>query len=114
MRLLVDENLPRVFVEMLSAEGHDVAGVTRPGQADRELLCSAEASGRVLVTFDKDFGELIFLHGCRAAGVILVRLPGMPLALRVEHVRRLLPPLEREAVGSFVVVSEDRIRVRRL
>jgi uncharacterized protein DUF5615 len=61
MRFLADENLPRVLVSALSAAGHDVEWVKTagPGTGDAEVLAWAVRDRRILVTFDKDFGELI-------------------------------------------------------
>ncbi|MBI2392261.1 MAG: DUF5615 family PIN-like protein [Deltaproteobacteria bacterium] len=60
MRLLANENFPRQAVEALRAAGHDVAWVVEgtPSVEDRSVLQQAVAEERVLVTLDKDFGEL--------------------------------------------------------
>ena len=62
MRLLANENFPRIAVEALRARGHDVAWVRTdiPGASDQDVIHRAVAENRVLVTFDKDFGELAF------------------------------------------------------
>lgn len=62
MNLLADENFPRVVVEALRAAGHDVvwARTDMPAAADDVILGRAQAEGRLVVTFDKDFGELAF------------------------------------------------------
>lgn len=114
MRFLADENLPLMLVQMLANEGHDVVRASEYGATDERVLQNAEADRRLLLTFDKDFGELVFLRHLSAVGVILIRLPGMTIAQRTEHLRKVLPILEREAPGHFVVVTEDRIRLKRL
>ena len=78
MRLLANENFPRVAVEALRARGHDVAWVRTeiPGAGDEEVIHRAVAENRVLVTFDKDFGELAFRAKLPAKpGIILFRIP---------------------------------------
>ena len=62
MRLLADENVAGETVEALRQQGHDVAWVRTgsPGLADEEVLRRAVSEGRIVVTFDKDFGELAF------------------------------------------------------
>jgi predicted nuclease of predicted toxin-antitoxin system len=62
VRLLADENFPGVAVAALRSRGHDVAWIRTdaPGSGDRDVLARAEAEGRLLITFDKDFGELAF------------------------------------------------------
>jgi predicted nuclease of predicted toxin-antitoxin system len=78
MRFLADENFPRSAEAALEAAGHDIVWVrlAMPGASDAEVLAIAERENRVLLTFDKDFGELaarsVFPRGC---GVILFRIP---------------------------------------
>ena len=73
MRLLADENIPLASIQALRAAGHDVlatsGAMTRA--LDREVLARAGAEGRVLVTFDRDFGTLAFKRGVSApAGIV--------------------------------------------
>ena len=78
MRLLANENFPGDAVTALRDDGHDVAWVRTdsPGSADAEVLARAQAENRILVTFDKDFGELAFRSQRPAtSGVILFRVP---------------------------------------
>ncbi len=60
MRFLANKNFPRVAAEALRAGGHDVAWVRvdAPGSTDEQALARARADDRVLLTFDKDLGEL--------------------------------------------------------
>lgn len=63
--LLLDENMPRSAGRALAAEGHDVVFIAdaSPGADDRRVLALAREQARVLVTFDADFGNLVFQHG---------------------------------------------------
>ncbi len=62
MLLLANENFPEAAVAALRARGHDVAWVRTeaPGRSDREVLEWAQRENQILITFDKDFGELAF------------------------------------------------------
>jgi hypothetical protein len=62
MKLLANENFPGEAVRALRARGHDVLWVRRemPGAPDADVVGRARSEGRLLVTFDKDFGELAF------------------------------------------------------
>jgi len=74
-KLLADENVPLKAVEILREKGVDVASVTElsPGLKDREVLDLARREGRIIVTFDKDFGELVVRERAKAKGLILLR-----------------------------------------
>jgi len=113
MRLLADENLSARLVAALRAAGHDVEWVKEIciGAKDGAIIADAETTGRVLVTFDKDFGELIYKHGVKnLTGVILLRLPD---ASRSE-IAILLPAIigsRDDWEGHFSVVRRGRIRM---
>ena len=115
MRGLADENVPRGSVLALRAAGHDIVFVaeTKPGASDGEVLEMAVAESRILLTFDRDFGRLVYRMGLEGPrGVILFRLvpatPEEPSELLVELLRR--PELEFE--GQFTVIDRERVRQR--
>jgi predicted nuclease of predicted toxin-antitoxin system len=116
MRLLADENVPRLTVEALRAVGIDLiwARTDLAGSKDEQVLSRAQADGRILLTHDKDFGDLAYHAGLPAAsGIILVRLPHMaPEAI----VARTLEAIGSRSdwAGHFSVVSERRVRMRPL
>ena len=77
MRILANENFPALAITALRSRGHDVVWIRTdaPGSKDRAILERAETENRVLVTFDKDFGELAFrLKLPMSTGVILFRI----------------------------------------
>ncbi|HTP29093.1 MAG TPA: DUF5615 family PIN-like protein [Anaeromyxobacteraceae bacterium] len=116
MRFLANENFPRAAVTALRVEGHDTGWVRTdaPGATDEEVLGRARAEGRVLLTFDKDFGELVLKRGLSASpGVVLFRLP---LEKPAELTHRVVAALAArdDWSGHFTVVEPERIRMRPL
>ncbi len=115
MRLLADENFPKSAVLALRAAGHDVSWVAEdiPSVSDKEVLALAIAQERVLVTLDKDFGELAFRVGLPATcGIVLFRLPANPTIV-TSFALRVLDGAS-DYTGRFVVVEERRLRERLL
>jgi predicted nuclease of predicted toxin-antitoxin system len=116
VRLLVDENMPGTVIADLRQRGHDIFSVKESmrGADDPAILARAQAESRVVVTQDKDFGELAFRIGLPATcGVILLRLTGDdPDADN----GRIVAVVESRAdwSGAFVVATEKRVRVRPL
>jgi len=112
LRLLANENLPRAAIESLRRRGHDViwAREVMRGASDPEVLDRAVRERRLLITFDKDFGELAFGRGLPAeCGIILLRFPQTsPHAVAAAVVEAL--DEEREWVGHFTVMEPFRIR----
>jgi predicted nuclease of predicted toxin-antitoxin system len=116
MRFLADENFPGDAVRALGAAGHDVVWVRleAPGSSDRDVLSRALTEARVLLTFDKDFGELAWRSRLRAdCGVVLFRLP-MPLPDEADRVIVGVLESRDDWRGHFSVVEPGRIRMRPL
>ncbi len=114
MRILADENVPGAAVEMLRSAGHDVAWVSErePGTADTDVLSRASEEARLLVTFDKDFGDLAFRARMPVThGIVLFRLAGMSKDTLPRFVADSLAS-NVEWKGHFSVISERRIRMR--
>ena len=115
MRLLANENFPRIIVDALRADGHDVAWVWEDsrGAPDEEILARAQLESRIIATFEKGFGELAFRSGRPAScGVLLLRVAGSPeVQLRLTREALTNHP---QCAGLFTVVTNDNVRVRAL
>jgi predicted nuclease of predicted toxin-antitoxin system len=113
MRLLADENVPGPVVTALRQRGHDVFWIRSdcPGTDDCGVLRLSCAEGRVLLTFDKDFGRLVFADGlAEVTGVILVRLPRLePEALAAAVVEAV--SAHEGWLGRFSVIEQDNVRM---
>src|SRR4051794_21527244 len=112
-RFLANENVPGEVVVAARQAGHDMARIVEqsPGAGDDAVLATSLSEGRVLVTFDKDFGEMAFRQGKPATcGVILLR----PRLRSPSHVTRFAVNVLRQSVaweGNFSVAEEGRLRV---
>ena len=116
MLLLANENCPRGLVEALREDGHNVlwARETLPGTVDEGVLARARREGRILVTFDKDFGELAFRSRLPAdSGVVLLRIPPLSEEYVVSKVKEALRT-RGDWVGHFSVIEPHRIRMIKL
>ncbi|HEX3883125.1 MAG TPA: DUF5615 family PIN-like protein [Stellaceae bacterium] len=118
MRFLLDMNLPPLLADQLNAEGHDAVHVLGAGYGafpDQQIFARAAAEGRIVVTFDLDFGEIAGLADPAASGVILLRLrrahrPHLWNRLRIA----IAEAGEALTEGAVVLVEDTRIRVRRM
>lgn len=116
MRFLVDESTgPRVAL-WLRGEGHEVFSVydSARGMADGEIIQKAFAEDRVLITNDKGFGEKVYRERRPHKGVVLLRLDDERAASKIEILQHLLDRYADRLAGSFVVVTEKRVRFARL
>ena len=102
------------MTEWLSNQGHDAldARTLGPDPGDRALLERAESENRVLITMDKDFGELIYLYRTPHAG--LIRLPEVRMAQRIALVEEVInqhsQALEERAI---LTIRGGRVRISR-
>ena len=115
MNLLADESVDRPVVLRLRVEGHDTIYVAElsPSISDDEVLTQANDRGALLLTADKDFGELVYRHGRVNAGVVLLRLDGLPLTDKADTVAMVLQQRGPELPGAFTVISPGVVRIRR-
>jgi predicted nuclease of predicted toxin-antitoxin system len=117
VKFLADENFPLQSARLLSAAGHDVATVVleSPGAGDEQLLERAAREGRVLLTFDRDFGYLIFRRGVPApVAVVYFRFVPRSPAEPAEYLLALLGRIASSLPGTLVVAERDRARQRPL
>ncbi len=111
MRFLVDECTGKRFADALKMKGYDVlfAGDVVQSVSDEKILEFCEREGMILITDDKDFGELVFRLGRPVKGVILLRISSNP-ERRVQAISRLLKTYDIE--NKFIVLEEEAIRSR--
>ena len=118
MLFLADEDFPGIAVRWLREVGHDVlwARTSMPGQSDAAVLEAAQRESRVVLTCDKDFGELAFHWGLPAScGVVLFRFPSSSPEAFLDRVKELLAAEKKIGLrGTFCVVEANRVRVRPL
>lgn len=114
MRFLADENMPEAVVQALTNADHDVEWVrlNSPGMVDAEVLAWAIQDDRVLLTFDKDFGDIARTYRQSDAwGVILFRI-SMPSIAQVGPAIMALIDARDDWIGHFSVIEPGRIRMR--
>ena len=112
MRFLADESCDFSVVRALRSADHDVVAIAEvsPREEDDAVMERAARGGRILLTEDKDFGQLVYAKLQKTGGVIFIRFPA--------RVRRSLPATVVEVVrrrgqrliGSFTVLQPGRVR----
>ncbi len=113
MRLLANENFPFDAVKALRENGHDVAWIREDarGSRDDQVLARAQQEQRVVITLDKDFGELAFHAKLPAnSGVILFRITALS-SQYIAQVALQAVASRSDWTGHFSVVEDHRIRM---
>lgn len=118
MKVLIDESIQQGVADLLVHEGHDalhVVAIGLGGGSDDQVLATAKRDGRILVTADTDFGDLLALSGESQPSVVLLRRPGLRPEERAEAIRAAFEAVgDRLESGALVVLEPHRIRIRDL
>lgn len=116
MNFLADENFPLVSSELLKSNGHSLrlASVEFTGQPDTKILKEAIEKEEIILTFDKDFGELIFRNNFTPPpGIIPFRLQTFTPDFPGLTVLKLLLEKSFSFTGNFTVINNDKTRQKR-
>ena len=113
MRFLVDECTGTSVADWLKNENHDVFSVFEQwrGASDDAILEKCHQENYILVTSDKDFGEMVFRNQKVHNGIILVRCSLNNFVKRIEVLSKLLKNYSDKLENNFVVVSNDSVRI---
>jgi len=112
MRFVADESCDFAVVRALRSAGHDILAVAEisPRIGDDEVLKLARDDRRVLLTEDKDFGELVYAEGQRTCGVVLFRFPATARTAMAAAALDAVNTQSDELAARFTVVQPGRIR----
>lgn len=116
MHFLADESCDFSVVRSLRNAGHDVLAVAEitPAADDMDVIRMALREKRVLLTEDKDFGQLVYSHGEKVHAVVFIRYPGRARRHLALDIVRLAKSHGGKLADCFVVVEPGRVRFSRL
>lgn len=116
MRWLADECVSARLVKLLREAGHDVAyaAETAASSADDELIGLARRENRLLLTDDKDFGELVVRRRWQIPGLVLMRVGSELAQIRWQRLQAAIARFGDNLYGRYIVIEDARFRVRRL
>ena len=117
MDFLANENFPLLSVRRLREAGHQVVSIIQesPGSKDEDILARANTESLIILTFDRDYGELIYRHqALPPAGVVYFRFapatPSEPADILINIMKRGFLSLS----GKFTIIEKGRVRQRSL
>jgi len=115
VNFVADESVDQQIVSHLREEGHAVWYIveTGPGASDADVLELARGKGTILLTADKDFGEMVFRQRQVTEGVIFIRLAGQSQKRKAEIVASAVKRHGEELFRAFSVITPSGIRIRK-
>jgi len=115
MRFLVDECTGPAVAAWLRRQNHEVFSVFEQsrGMNDEDIIQKAASENWILLTNDKDFGDMVYRDGRLHRGVILLRLDDERSVSKIQVISHLLKNYMNHLPDSFVVVTEKQVRFAR-
>jgi predicted nuclease of predicted toxin-antitoxin system len=117
LRILANENVPGSAIDAMRSAGHNVVWACEGprGLDDPVILKQAQAEARIVITFDKDFGELVYRSGANAsAGVVFFRITSRSPEEAADRILRELTAHADDLPGHFTVISDTKVRIVKL
>jgi predicted nuclease of predicted toxin-antitoxin system len=116
LKFLADEGFSFEITSLLREMGCDVKwiGDSTPGISDRDVYKIAQEDNRVILTDDKDFGELAVRFNLKTIGVVLLRINPKEKELRNKRVFELLERFSEKLKMHLVVIDSEKFRFRKL
>lgn len=115
MKLVVDEGVDKPIVDKLRESGFDVYYIlqTNQGAEDNLVLEIANQQSRILLTQDKDFGELVHRQQQAHFGIVLIKLGSLSSFEKADIINKIFAQYSDELENAFTVLQPNAIRIRK-
>ena len=113
---MADESVDRQRIDQLRKDGYSVWSVTemKPGLTDDAVLQKANQETAILLTADKDFGELVFSHGIKYCSVIFLRYNKMDYDIIEKSILKVIKDYYENPGHYFITITKRKIRIRKI
>jgi predicted nuclease of predicted toxin-antitoxin system len=114
VKFLTDVGVGKKVEEWLAENDYDVIAIRdlNPGMSDQEILSIAVQDRRLVITMDKDFGEMVYRAGQQHTGVLLLRLEEASGREKMRVVAEIVSRHADKLAGKFCVYQKGRLRIR--
>lgn len=115
MKIMADEGVDKPIVDQLRRDGYSVIYIAEsdPGASDDIVLDLANSNSAVLLTADKDFGEMVYRLRRMSHGIVLIRLSGLSAEAKARIASAAIKKHANELENAFTVIAPDSVRIRR-
>ena len=112
IKFIADVNVEKAIVDYLLEEGYDVKWIPDYNREmlDEDLLELAKVEGRILITNDKDFGEIVFFQKSLSLGIILLRIKGQKVEVKLKLIKELFKNYRNKLLNNFVIITDKKLR----
>jgi predicted nuclease of predicted toxin-antitoxin system len=115
LKFIIDVGVGKKVEDFLYRKDYDVLPVRdiNPSMSDSKIIGIAAKDNRIIITMDKDFGELVYNSGLMHKGILLLRTENCSGDKKVKIISEILRNYSSELEDNFCVFSKDRLRIRR-
>ena len=116
LKFLVDVGVGKGIERYLQEEGYDAKAVRDidPRMEDEEIIRTAVSENRMIITMDKDFGELVYHSSMEHSGVLLLRLEDVTGAEKLQVIKYIMKNYSGRIKNCFCVFQNDKFRIKRI
>lgn len=114
--IIIDENVDQILVDRLRDKNYDILSIRQdhPGITDRQVVKIAKSKRGLVITEDKDFGELVFSYNIRECSVILLRYSQSEYDRIERNIIRALDYYYKDPGHFFITITSKKIRMRNI
>ena len=114
--IIIDENVDQVLIDRLGTENFETFSIRHQhaGISDREVINIAKEKKGLIITEDKDFGELVFSYNIRDCSVILLRYDKQDYENIVKNLVQVITNYYEKPGHVFITITKNKIRVRKI
>ena len=114
--IIIDENVDQAFIDRLNKENYEIIDIKerQPGVSDKGVIKIAKSKGGLVITEDKDFGELVFSHNIRGCSIILLRYNKPDCDLVEKNIIKVLVNYYENPEHFFITITPTKIRIRKI
>ncbi len=115
LKFIVDVGVSKKVEDWLQIQEYNIKTIRSidPRMSDKEVLKLAESENRMVITMDKDFGELVYNSGLCHAGVLLLRLEEATSQEKVKIIKKILDRYSDKLPNNFCVYKDGKLRIRK-
>lgn len=116
IRLMIDVNLGIGIEDYLKSQGYDVVTVRsiNPSMDDEEICRLAKNESRIILTLDKDFGDLVYKNRLKHSGILILRLDDWSLKNKIDILQWILHQHGENLQDSFSIYQKGNLRIRKI
>lgn len=116
LKFLADVNVEKSIIEEIKALGYNITSVAEidAKMPDSKIFELANAENKILITNDKDFGEIVFRQKLISSGIILIRLEKQDINVKIKLIKKLLIFYKEKIQYHFIVINQNKFRAIKL